>query len=413
MPAITSEQQSEILKSLLDHLSSLQRHELLNKLAAQRPGIALSLAGDILALGEDTWSAETIEDQTIFLSRQFDQLSNSVRQADCYQVAGQPDRAVPLLAETLRLVRRLRGHLSARLAQVVSSTETSNDTSWRETAQETSLEAWRQAVQLIPEDPRYIAGLVHTLVDAGRLNDAQSYLAEHQNDGDYHPSISLASALLCARQEDQPNARRHATQALKLVENGQGLSINEYIDLARFFTQIEMPSEAVRAAQAGLLHYPLNRELLRLLAQAQFDLGQAELALSAAFAVQENASLEEDEVLEALIVNSLEAVGAWDMALDARLAQLQKTNNPTLDALHAVMCCAENAGRTDTLVETSGRAILLDPEDVLALHGLAVGALAAGNHQEAIEHLTLGTQLAPDHAKLWLSLVGRLPPGWG
>ena len=245
------DQQGSILKSVQDHLSPSQRHELLNKLAAQRPGMALSLAGDILAMGDDVWSEETIEDNTIYLSRQFDQLASSVRLADCYQVAGQPDRAVPLLAETLRLVRRLRGHLSARLAQVVSVTETSNDTSWRETAQETSLEAWRQAVQLIPEDPRYVAGLVHTLVDAGRLTDAQSYLAGHQTDGDYHPSISLASALLCARQDDQQNARRHASQALRLVESGQGLSINEYVDLTRFFNRVEMPAEAVRAAQAA------------------------------------------------------------------------------------------------------------------------------------------------------------------
>ena len=157
---IPPDQQGNLLNSLQDHLSPLQRHELLNKLAAQRPGMALRMAGDILAIGDDVYSGETVEDNTIYLSRQFDQLASSVRLADCYQVAGQPDRAVPVIAETLRLVRRLRGHLSARLAQVVSSTETSNDTSWRETAQETSLEAWRQAVQLIPEDPRYVAGLV-------------------------------------------------------------------------------------------------------------------------------------------------------------------------------------------------------------------------------------------------------------
>ena len=400
------DQQAKTLNAVQDHLSPVQRHELLNKLAAQRPGLALGMAGDILAIGDDAWSGEIIEDNTIYLSRHFDQLASSVRLADCYQVAGQPDRAVPLLAETLRLVRRLRGHLSARLAQVVSSTETSNDTTWRETAQETSLEAWKQAVQLIPEDPRYVAGLAHTLVNAGRLTDAQSYLAGHQTDGDYHPSISLTSAILSARQDDLASARRHALQALRLVESGQGLSINEHIDLARFFTRYGMPAEAVRAAQAALIHYPLNLELLTLLAQAQFDLGQAELALSAAFVIQANSSSEGDDALESLIVTSLESVGAWEMALDIRLARLQKTENPMLEDLHAVMRCAEKAGQYDILVETSRRAVELDPEDVLALHGLAAGALAVGNSQEAIGHLVLATQLAPDQAMLWLSLVG-------
>jgi Flp pilus assembly protein TadD len=155
-----------------------------------------------------------------------------------------------------------------------------------------------------------VAGLVQTLVNAGRLTDAQSYLAGHQTDGDSHPSISLASALLSARQDDPQNARRHALHALRLIESGQGLSINEYVDLARFFTRFEMPAEAVRAAQAALIHYPLNRELLSLLAQAQFDLGQAELALSAAFTVRANSSSNEDEALEPLIIAALESVGA-------------------------------------------------------------------------------------------------------
>jgi hypothetical protein len=82
------------------------------------------------------------------------------------------------------------------------------------------------------------------------------------------------------------------------------------------------------------------------------------------------------------------------MALDSRLARLQSTENPTLDDFHAVMRCAENAGQFEILMETSRRALILDPEDVLALHGLAKGELAGGNYQAAVEGLVLATNRA-------------------
>jgi hypothetical protein len=114
---IPPDQQGNLLKSVQDHLSPLQRHELLNKLAAQRPGMALSLAGDILAIGDDAWSETSTHH---YLSRH---LTNWRVQCGWRLLSGrrQTDRAVPLLAETLRLVRRLRGHLLHALAQVVSA----------------------------------------------------------------------------------------------------------------------------------------------------------------------------------------------------------------------------------------------------------------------------------------------------
>ncbi len=399
------EGQLATLQSLQQGLSAPRRPDLLNRLAAQRPELALSLAGDLLAAGGPDWSDEMADDSSADLSRQFEQLAGSVRLADCYQLAGQPDRAVPLLAETLRLARRLRGHLSARLAQAVAIVEGSSDDGWRETAQETSLEAWKQAVQLVPEDPRYAAGLAYALLHAGRLADAQSLLAEHQNDGDYHASISLASALLSVQLQEQQDARRHASQALRLVESGQVLSRLEFIDLVRLCARLDLFTEAARAAQAGLVHYPLNSDLLAWLAQAQFRLGRAEQALSTALAAQAGDYSGTDVLLEPLIVDALEAVGAWQAALDARLARLGGIENPTQDDLHAILRCAECAGQTGYLEEFSRKALALDPGDVLAHQGLAQAALAAGNHPEAIEHLVFATRTSPEQPALWLSLV--------
>lgn len=397
--------QGRLFKALLAGLSPARSLDLINHLAAQRPELALGLAEGLLAAGDLAWADEAADNQAVDLSQQFNQLASSVRLADCYQFAGQPDRAVPLLAETLRLARRLRGHLSARLAQVVAVAQGGSDESWRETAQETSLEAWKQAVQLIPEDPRYVAGLAHTLIDAGRLPDAQSYLAGQQNDGDYHPSISLASALLNERLEEGADTRRHALQALRLVESGQALSQREWIELARLLARLGLPAEAARAAQAGLVHYPLQRDLLEVAAQAQLDLGQPEAALASAYAVQTLSTPAGEQPLEALIVEALEQVGAWENALEAHLSRLDRLASPGPQDFHAVMRCAEHAGRNEVLVETSRSALALDPEDVLAHRGLAQAALAAGDYPQAIEHLSLATRLAPEQPALWLSLV--------
>ena len=110
-----------------------------------------------------------------------------------------------------------------------------------------------------------------------------------------------------------------------------------------------------------------------MLAQAQFDLGQAELALSAAFAVQAKLPLRR---MSARAVDRCCPGGSRRLGHGAGFTPVSaaKLDNPTLDDLHAVMRCAENAGQSETLVETSRRALMLDPEDVLALHGLAIGS---------------------------------------
>ncbi len=394
-----------VLRSLLDGLDQALSLDLLNKLGAQRPKMIQDLSGDLLQASDAAGSKEMAEDRTRVLSDQFDQLARAVRLAECYRVVGQSDRAVSLLAETLRMARSLRGHLSARLAEVMASAKGTSDEVWHETAQETSLEAWKQAVQLVPDEPRYVAGLVQTLLDASRLSDAQSYLVGHQTDGDYHPSISLASALLCARSDEPEAARRHALQALRLVESGEVLSRTELMSLARLFEQLDLTAEAARAVQSGLVHHPLDAGLLAFLAQLQLSLGQAAQALSSAYAARAAGAEDGDHNLEPLIVAALETVGAWGNALDYRLAHLRATENPTPDDLHSVIRCAEYAGQTDLLDEFSQQALLLDPEDVLAHRGLAQAAMSNGNYSAAIDYLAAATDLAPEQGGLWLLLV--------
>ncbi len=130
---------------------------------------------------------------------EFDLLADSLRLAQVHQIAGQADMAVPVLADGLRVMRRLRGHISAQLARTVAQTKDVTGDGWGDTAREASLEAWKQAVQLAPEEARYAAGLAGALVEAGRTADAATYLKSYLAESVHtdRPEFFLTSASNC------------------------------------------------------------------------------------------------------------------------------------------------------------------------------------------------------------------------
>ena len=403
----------QALQTLLADQPMAQVIAVLGELSALRPGLAVRLAEALLAEGWTNWPEEPsgAAETAVNLGQTFDHLALAIRQAQIYQLANQPDRAVPLLAETLRSMRRLRGHLSACLAQVVGRSQGSGDEAWRETAQETSLEAWKQAVQLAPDAPQYTAGLVNALIASGRLDDAQNYLARCQSD-DRHAVLLLAAARLANAQGDDQLAKQHTLQALRLVESGQRLSENEYIVLGNLLYQAGLYAELARAAHAGLEHYPMNRDLLLQQAVAQFAVQQPAKALLSVYtalasgAPKDETRLPGGKSLQMLLIETLEAVGAWSTALEERKALLAKIETPALEDWYALMHCAEQARQPDVLEEACQRVLELSPQDVLARQYLGQAAQARGDDRAAIEHFVEAIRLSPDQPEIWLSLVG-------
>lgn len=402
------------LQALLADQPMTQVLAVLGGLSALRPALAVRLAEALLAEGWTSWPEEPsgAADTVVNLGQSFDRLALAARQAQAYQLANQPDRAVPLLAETLRSMRRLRGHLSACLAQTVGRSQGSGDAAWRETAQETSLEAWKQAVQLAPDAPQYTAGLVNALIASGRLEEAQNHLARRPSDDERHAALSLAAARLANAQGDGQLAKRYALQALRLVESGQSLSEDEYLALGDLFYQAGLYAELARAAQAGLERFPVSRDLLLQQTAAQFALCQPAEALPSLYAAlasgapKDEACLPNGKSLQTLLIESLEATGAWSTALEERKALLAKIETPALEDWYALMRCASQARQPDVLEEACQRVLELSPEDALARQYLGQVALARGDDRAAIEHFTEAIRLAPDQPEVWLSLVG-------
>ncbi len=433
--------QLEVLRILQSDLTSAQNLALLQALQEHRPWLADTLAADLL---QQQVAAHTVAPPSdggarpsvvspngqdvppaTWFAQPFDSLISSLHLAQAYKLAGQPDRAVPLIADALRGVRRLRGHLSAQLAETLAQTRKADpagspaDPHWDETAQEIGLEAWKQAVQLVPDEPKYAAGLSSSLLAAGQTEEARRQLAQNALDQDSHPALWLSAALLHAHQGEVEDALRCAIQSLRQVEAGQSLSMGEFLSLARLFQAQAALPETLRTVRITLDRYPQDREMLALQARAQFALGQPAAALSSVLAALAVGELEQDcqperrasaGELRRLMVESLEALGIWRLAWEERMALLEGQEHPSQAELHALIRCADNASTGDPeqlhrVVRACQLTLQFDPQDLLAHRRLAETAQAAGDPALAVEHYTHAVRLAPDQPALWLSLV--------
>jgi tetratricopeptide (TPR) repeat protein len=195
-----------------------------------------------------------------------------------------------------------------------------------------------------------------------------------------------------------------------------------------------MHQEAARTAQIALKKNPLHCDMLALQAQAQYLLGEPEDALRNAYtalalkqdssdslgntplesgshsaeATSEIAPEKVNDDIRRLIINSLEAVGAWQTALDERETLMGALEKPTLEDLHSLMYCAMQAEQPELAVQASKKAFEIDPEDLLTHQRLAEASLMLGDYHVAIQHFKQGTHLAPDKPQLWLGLVKAL-----
>lgn len=426
-------EQATILTAWVQALPLPARLASLQALALRRPALAARLAEACLASGceqSDLTNVEAGDEDSptnpalldgvgADPAMAFDRLAGALRHAQAFRLAGRPDRAVTLLAEALRTLRRQRGHLSAALAQALDLTHAAGDAvpgaaNWRDAAQETSLEAWKQAVQLAPERPAYAAGWIGALAAAGRLEEAQAALAHHVGDMDACASLALTAARLAAACGEQPEAARRRAQALRLVQAGQLLSEDQFCELAEGLRGADKSAQAAREAavaaiQAGLRSFPTSARLWALLAPEQLALGRPDDALHAAhmaLALLPPGSTAQTAALEEIILAALEALSAWDQALAMRLTRLEGVVDPTLEELQGLRRCARGAGQPDTLEAACHGILEIDPEDVDALHCLAEAAQARGDYPAAAERLAQVVRLAPDRPELWMALVG-------
>ncbi len=402
----------EQVNALLGDLPPAHGLAVLRELALHRPSQSQRLAKRFLADQAAVWAAPRPETASADLGEQFYSLAGSLRLAQTYQLAADLDTAMPLLAESLREMSRLRGHLLALFAQAVSMAHGPHDEDWNDTAQETSLEAWRQALHMAPDEHPFVAGLVGALLQADRAMDARAYLERRQADGDHHPTLTLAWAQVAARLDNHKEAASQAAQTVHVLDaQGCELALDEYRALVQLLSDEGLAKESLRAARLGLEVYPLDPILLRQAAQTAFTLGEVEAALGdactalAGLGLQQPADEDAIRALHGLMVQALEAQDEWAAALEERSQALAENPHPTLDELHAMMVCAQHAGQGSPLAAASRQALALAPNDLDAHQALARLAQAAGDDAGAALHFEHAARLAPDQPDLWRGLV--------
>lgn len=438
---LSDQAQIEILGKLQKGLRDDQRLDLLCELSLQRPWLATSLSSSVLEEQVEkspALRADGTPGSDGVLSAGLERLISLARLARVHQFAAQPEESVPLLAEALRALRRMRGHLSASLAQAIAQAKRAGDGEWAEAAQETGLQAWKRAVQLVPDEPLYSAGLIAALVAANRPGEARSYLQrlEAEERQALHPSLALASAMVAARLGEEEETRRVALQALELVEGDYGLEQSEFLVLAHFFYGMDMLPEALRVSQIALKRYPFSRDLLALRAQLYASLGEHALASVDAYATLALEEISPDEArsqaradllpsdgsavrdgslesslrvkrwdIQRLLVDSLESLSAWDAALSERAALMEGLDSNSVEDLRALANCALRAGKPDEAFQVCQKVLQIDPDDVVAHRLLADAAQARGDYSTAVEHFSYATRLAPDQAEAWTGLA--------
>ena len=459
--------QVEYLQPMLAALDPAQKPVFLRKLARQRPQLATLFARQVLTgfpavktLQAEFYPAEdqrlqddSQDDHRHWLSMQDglglpsaaspDELAASYQaqiaslsQAAALQtLASQPALAARTLAQLIRAVRNLQGHLSAQLAQAVQQAHHSSMLTDEGQAQESEthaavLEAWRQAVGLLPEEGGYSTALGAALIAAKRPAEAQPYLAK----ADQAAILQAAPFLACARaslhQADHEGALSAANQALQAIENGDGLDQQQAVDLCRLFVQLGKPEQALRAAEHAVKIYPGSYRLHALLAELQSDAGYSQAALhtaSLALALAPTGSAIADspasddlpasadltaraglpavEDLRRLFVYNLEQVEAWELALQERSALMAGLTSPAIDEFLGLARCALHAARPAQALQACRQALEIDPENEPALGLSAQVALDLGEPAAAIDYLHRAIRQSPHLADYWLALA--------
>ena len=267
------------------------------------------------------------------------------------------------------------------------------------------------------------AGLVVELLRAGRIDDSITLLPD--TDGNKQTPLRWLNNIYQALENDDiAQARLFAHQTLKsfttlfnqdpaAAEKGFG----SRRDLLKFLTELinqladlALYKESFQAAQIAASINPDDAQLLMTVIKSARAAGEHSAAINAAqFAVALEPTQPE---FRRQLAKSLEAADLWSPALperqailEHRFAQSSVPSWPTSEDLLAFANCAIHAGKPGEAYEVCQKSIELDPADGHA-HAILGEALSAmGDNEQAMEHFSLATQLAPHKASPWLSLA--------
>lgn len=269
---------------------------------------------------------------------------------------------------------------------------------------EGALAHYLEAGELAPTDPVYALAVVEALIDLGRDEQAETYLAERSGTFAYNPGVTQALGHLALLEGDAPGAAR-LFQDARLLDPDQPDLIE---DLARALIASDRPADAAHELERLLTRegFEKRRDLRRLLARCYAELDRlAEARSTYLDIVAEPAGAEEPSVWRELAelaydmhdMVTLGRAGRRLMALAPQdpdgyvyRALYLRDRGQTEDALealslgatrgslsadgHVLMGLIEaDAGDIDAARASFERALSLDPSNEIASTLVAIG----------------------------------------
>ncbi len=386
---ITPREQLSMLISLVDGMSSSQQLEILKLLSPYRPELAAKLSGRIR--DHSAILAGRHQSKTEVLAAR---LASQIRNAEYSSLEGDTEQSIASLEESITTTRLLEARLAANVAENASLNAENG----------TALSFWERAYELNPESPDIRAGYAITLAQENRIADAQARLGTPQAN---QPTLLLAAAKLNLQRGDYDNARQFASDALGSFDH-EALQDNLYprnfaSQLARILLELNLPRQAMQAAEYAVSQKPNDPDMLTLLCCTRSAAAQAEAALLAAHLAVSASPDRQD--LQLNLAESFEINGDWTAALNQRSRIIETHDAPPESDLLSLARCAIFAGQPESATEVCQHLLQHDENNAEAMVILGKAKAILGDSQGALEYLHQGTQFLPDQPTAWLALA--------
>jgi len=409
----------EGFRALVERLTEAQSTAFLKLMQGQRPWLVPAIAGELLdtlaenEAGEEKSSKGAGTDKGAwYLKAHLTRLPGLLQRAEVQDLALQPAQSISSLDEALKISRRLQGHLAARMAGAMAGSDLGETFA----PYKTSLDAWKQAVKLAPDEQKYTAGLASALLDADKVSKAQAIIEKYNLDENQakDPAILIAAARVRAAAEDKEAAQIYALKAHELVNGGAVLEKTEIFALIELFQALDLPEKIGETLRAAVGLYPMDRGFRIKSAKIECDNGEYGLAfrdLSLAQAMNIRAP-EDTKVelspneLDQLLVKCLEGLNRWEAALDERARLIERQENPSIEDWRSLANCAVRGGDPERAITACKQALEIDTMDGLTYGLLGDASLALGETQTALEHYKQAVGNMPGQVDLWLALAG-------
>lgn len=406
------EKQLEALRALLEPSNLPQGLQIIRYLSLYRPWLSRSLAQDYLKQ-VNREIPQILTDEVP--ETQCDKIRDILYLAELHTLSGHSDQAIRDLNGTISAARTLQGKLAARYARVVSAMLEGDDKPpVTPQLQSVIVNAWKHAARLAPDVAEHNTGLVKALVSAGQPEQAQEIVQQLPEglETTAMPGLLIASASLEDHFGDTSQAFQLAQLALSSMQAGGEVELDDVLVLARLFTRLGMPELVIQVARQALQRYPTNEELLGLAAQSYLLKEKPEQAVINIYSIlaardsspQANKEIGRADVLQRMVIDSLERMGDWEAALSERTHLIERFAEPVAQDWHGIANCALRAGHPEQASEACSKALDINQNDAVAYQLLGETALAQGNLQQAIDRFQAAVHLAPTLPTGWLSL---------